>query len=461
MKQKGLGLWKTLFDSFGVDERSVNLWRFLLGVSVILHAVVRFPDLENFYTDLGIIPRSFAMAYPLRPWSFSFFFLNGSPVWALFLFSLQIFSGIWLCTNRWPRLASLVAFLLISSADNRFIWINSGGNNIQRILLFFSIFLPRARVTVWSFAYFIQLAMIYFFCFLERESLPWRGNFTALSYNSMFEFYSGYLLRSTQGSLFVNKILTFLTMAIEASVPVLLIFSGVLGKNWWKLRSFLVAIMFLFHLALGLAIPLGLFQFYCLILWTLVIPGPVWDSSFGKRVNLLLPKLSMDFPNRLSRSYFIAGFGIVFLVALVSHNIYAYRTRGKDFGPFANIVFYLQLRQHWALFKTEYHENLWFEFVGIDRARNRKDLLPKNPGMSNKDAFFESVKNARWRQFYVAMTHDRHLWKPFIHYLCREYKEQGIVRVEFIQRAQPIQDDFSYGPMIKKSQVSLGCRQES
>ena len=58
-------------DSFSLDYRSLAFYRFLMGLIVMAVVIYRLPDLTNFYTDVGLIPRGIFIGEMGMPWSLS------------------------------------------------------------------------------------------------------------------------------------------------------------------------------------------------------------------------------------------------------------------------------------------------------------------------------------------------------------------------------------------------------
>ena len=64
-------------EIFGIDLRTLALFRILLGLFLILDLCLRARDLVAHYTDFGIMPRSVAVDF-MSPTAFSVHMLNGT-----------------------------------------------------------------------------------------------------------------------------------------------------------------------------------------------------------------------------------------------------------------------------------------------------------------------------------------------------------------------------------------------
>lgn len=130
-----------LREVFGVDLRTLALFRVLLASYLILDLCLRARDLTAHYTDFGIMPRS-VLAESLSTGSWSFHALSGSASLQVFLFVVAgAFAAMMLVGWR-TRLATLVSWVLLVSLQNRNVFILSGEDNLAIVLLFWAMFLP-------------------------------------------------------------------------------------------------------------------------------------------------------------------------------------------------------------------------------------------------------------------------------------------------------------------------------
>ena len=128
--------------TIGLDYRSLALYRCLMGLIVISDVVYRLPDLVNFYTDVGLVPRSIFVSEMGMPWSLSFHLANGSLSFAVLMFAIHFLFGLMLVFGYKTRWAMIGAYLMTVSVHNRNWLVNNGGDDILRAILFISIFLP-------------------------------------------------------------------------------------------------------------------------------------------------------------------------------------------------------------------------------------------------------------------------------------------------------------------------------
>jgi hypothetical protein len=131
--------------SMGLDFRSMAIYRAFIGIIVMADVIYRLPDLTNFYTDIGLVPRGIFISEMAMPWSFSLHLANGSLAYQVILFALHFLFGLMLLTGYKTRWAFLGAYLMTVSVHNRNWMVNNGGDDVLRSILFLSIFLPTNR----------------------------------------------------------------------------------------------------------------------------------------------------------------------------------------------------------------------------------------------------------------------------------------------------------------------------
>ncbi|MBI2382700.1 MAG: DUF393 domain-containing protein [Gammaproteobacteria bacterium] len=131
-------LWRAVF---GVDLRTLALFRVLLAGAVALDLGRRLADTAAFYGDAGVLPRD-AWARGVEPWRWSLHAAGGETWLAGLLIGLQLLVALALLLGWRARLSALLTFLLLVSLQNRNPLILSPADNLMAALLFWSPFLP-------------------------------------------------------------------------------------------------------------------------------------------------------------------------------------------------------------------------------------------------------------------------------------------------------------------------------
>lgn len=288
---------RTLKKSLGFDYRSLALYRCLMGVVVMADVVYRLPDLVNFYTDVGLVPRSIFLNEMSMPWSLSFHLANGSTAFAVTMFAIHFVLGLMLFFGYKTRWALIGAFIMTVSVHNRNWLVNNGGDDILRALLFISIFLPLNKcfsldsalrknkdplpdvhLSTWGWMYYFQVFAIYYVSYLLKDHPIWRSEYTAVFYSSRLDIFAspiGFWLRQFPGFL---KLSTMFTIYLEHLGPLLLVFSFLAARFWWIVRLVVIVLFWALHFGIIATMLIGVFPWLCLVMWAIFIPGPFWDK---------------------------------------------------------------------------------------------------------------------------------------------------------------------------------------
>lgn len=281
-----------LSELFGIDLRSLALFRFTLGLVLFIVLCRDFADLTAFYTDLGVMPRPWALEFD----SFnrvSLYFLNGQRWFVFVLLAAQTIFALMFMLGWRTRLAAILSFVMWASLINRNSTILIGGDLLMSCLLFWAMFLPiGARYSVdvatssnpppaenrylsWgTLAMLLQVASVAFFGALLKSGVEWYPQFTAayyaLSSDQFATPFGQWLLNFPNGM----RTLSMLVWWLELLGPVL-IFIPLFNRY---LRLFLVVLFISMQLGFKLCLELGHFPFVSLASWTVFVGGWVWDT---------------------------------------------------------------------------------------------------------------------------------------------------------------------------------------
>jgi hypothetical protein len=189
-----------LAELFGIDLRSLALFRFLLGGILFCLSLGSLCDLSALYSDGGVLPRGWVMASD-SPWRLSLHFLNGTALFSGLLLLAQVALAAMLALGWRTRLAAVLGFVLQASLVSRAPLAAGAADLLLGCLLFWSAFLPLgSRWSVdaalapnppppenlhvsWAGAgLLLQVLSVYFFSALLRSGPEWREEGTALYY---------------------------------------------------------------------------------------------------------------------------------------------------------------------------------------------------------------------------------------------------------------------------------------
>jgi hypothetical protein len=281
-----------LAQLFGIDLRTLALFRAALGAVLFVDLCRRMVDARAFYSDAGVLPRSW-LAQSGDPWHLSLYMLNGGTWFALLLLALQALAALALAVGWRSRLAAALCFVLEASLLNRDVLVLIGGDILLVCLLFWSMFLPLgARWSVdaalsrktepepdqhlsWaSAALLLQVMSVYFFSAILKNGPEWWPQGTAVYFALQLDMYAtplGVWLRQYPDLLHV---LSYFVWFLELLGP-LLVFSPLFNR---PLRFLLMLLFMAMHVGFLLCLALGPFPFISLTSLTVLAGGWIWDA---------------------------------------------------------------------------------------------------------------------------------------------------------------------------------------
>jgi uncharacterized membrane protein YphA (DoxX/SURF4 family) len=461
-----MSILKSFRESLSFDYRSLALYRVLIGLIVMTDVIYRLPDLVNFYTDIGLVPRSLFLTEMSMPWSFSFHLANGSIGFISLMFLIHFLAGLMLSIGYKTRLASIVCWIMTISVHNRNWLVNNGGDDILRSLLFITMFLPLQSFSFdsygnneeksrekdsyfssWGITFFVQVFAIYFVSYILKNHPIWREDYTAIFFASRLDIFAtpiGVFFRQFPT---FQKGLTIFTIYLEWLGPILLMISGVFGKHWWRVRFLIVILFWLLHLGIILTMWIGVFPYLCLAFWCLFIPGEVWERYLGHLLNkkwietlkkkiqswnffLTLTHKTSTPSQSCKKTFWISEvFGGFILVTLLMWNLTTIKKWDIQAPVFQYVTRWLHIYQEWNMFAPYPKvENIWIEIPAILDDGSRIELLSGSRDIYSlkNDVFSQNIKNEHWRKFYLNVSEKIDNARYYGGYLCREWNQRNI-----------------------------------
>ena len=190
--------------------------RVVLGLTFLSDILNRFGDINAFYSDRGILTRAeFLQNYGIHS-KWGLLISGGEPWWVFLLFTVGAIFGIFYTLGIRTRISAVVIWIVYMSLHNRLPIINHGGDNLIRILFFYSVFLPigaeysidkvlnpkwaevpRRFFSSWTVLLFIQVMCIYWFTVYYKWHPHYKSEFSAIYYALQLEaifYYSNRVL---------------------------------------------------------------------------------------------------------------------------------------------------------------------------------------------------------------------------------------------------------------------------
>jgi hypothetical protein len=407
---------------FGLDLRSLAVFRVALGLILLVDLGLRAVDLNAHYTDEGVLPTA------ARPSSGAacVHALCGAAWFEAALFVVAGLFAVALAVGWRTRLATFASCFLLVSLHARNPLVVHGGDVLLRALLFWGLFLPlgarwsldaRRRTSgpapgapvasAASAALIFQLCFLYWFSAALKTDPVWRTEGTAVYYALSIDAFATPFGHWLLGFPDLLRFLTFATLWLETLGPCLLFIPFANSRN----RLPVIVVFVSFHLGLGLALELGNFPYVCAAAWLALLPGGFWDRVAGwlRRRPAAAPAAPPASPPTPRWANVLAE---AFLVYVLLWNL-----RTVDF-PLYSTVFprwvnpvgeAFGLAQSWDLFAPyPMKDDGWYVVAGRLRDGAEVDLFRGGAPVSwdKPELVSATYRNERWRKYLMNLERE-------------------------------------------------------
>ena len=282
---------------FGIDTRSLALFRVGLSLVLLDELTVRARNLTAFYTDQGVMPRGFITENTQNVWSFSLHLASGSVYFEALLFFCALSAAVALFLGYKTRLATFISWLLLASLYVRNPEVQSSGDILMLMLLFWGLFLPlnlhwsvdRARATngaavplrvlsTATAAVLVQAALVYLFASLLKTGEPWH-NGTAVWLALNWDQGTTALGRAMLGFPWLLALLTPVVLWFELLAPIALFIPFYTPV----VRLVVIPLLVLMHLSFAVLMVLATFPFVSIVSVIPFLPTRFWQLFGGGR----------------------------------------------------------------------------------------------------------------------------------------------------------------------------------
>lgn len=389
--------------------------------------VSRLGDLRAHYTDAGILPRELLHKSGLVGDSLSVLFGFGSSFAVGLIFILAIISATSLLLGYRTRLFTVLTWLFVLSIQNRNPLVLYGVDDVIRLLLFWSIFLPLGRCwSVDSFrhpklyaggqvsglaplAFILQVAFIYWFSFFLKSSPEWWPNLTAVFYSLHLDMYSSSIGRYFLEFPDVLKGLTASVLALELLAPILLFIP--FRQSFFRL--FCISLFVAFHVGLIITMEIHLFPYACIAMWLALLPSTIWKrtpvSIRGPRFVELIVGACLVLGLIWNLSY----------IGVFNHSSSKLRSLTSAIG----------LQQSWGMFAPSPKASDGWVVVEAEKVNSKRfDWIlgpDKKLNFIRPKEFQERFPNGRWKKLYENLLLPD--WRPyresFANYICDTWNQ--------------------------------------
>lgn len=476
---------------FGLDVRSLALFRIVLGLLMIFDLLYRAQDLKAHYTDAGILPIALVSVGQQQHWWWTIHSLHPALALEVVLFLIAGLFSLSLILGYRTRMVSIVCWFLLVSVQNRNTMVLTGGDTMIRMMAFWAMFLPlnacwsvdrlldrsdtplpKRIFSVASTALVMQFALIYLCGALLKTGPTWRVNHEATFYALSLGQFATPLAKALLPHRDLLRTLTFLTWNLEFLAPFLLLASSFSGP----LRTVVVLAYMGFHISLGECLELGLFPIIGALSWLVLMPNwfwltlsrlanrfswktPAFVSALAARLNLWRPYLRPQSPTAHTPRIVSVVVGF-FLLYVLAWNIRTlnFKVHQQWFPISINwIGEVMRIDQSWELFAPDPMQiEEWIvvpatlkdgEVVDLKSGARQVSYEPP-PRMA--DTYY----NERWRKYLMNIADSRDQGNCFTYaaYLCNRWNdshpaEQRVEEVSIYVERRQILPSGRYAPI--------------
>ena len=469
LKFKKSFLKEKIEELFGIDVRSLALFRISIAVLLIIDLIVNATGLTAYFTDNGVLPRSALTQSYFRPWYLMVHFISGDLYVQALLFAIAGLFAFSMLAGFYTRFATFMSWYFLTSLHIRNPYVLQNGDLLLNLLLFWSIFLPLGcRYSIDSLlnlsrrsipkrifslataAILTQAVFMYVFAVILKSSGEWWPDGTAVYYALSVDQFS------SQFGLFLLKfpiVVKFLTYAVyffELLGPFLLFTPFFVGH----IRTILFFAFAFLQFGMGISLNLGNFPWIAAIAMIPFLPTWFWGKIANKikilniknkcfyiyhkitaKIKDCFKHRNLSFrPSRISN--IIVGFFLVyvFLWSLESINAYKMPQKLKLIGYNMNID------HRWNMFAPKpLLDDGWYVITGKLKNGTFVDIFNEGRSVSwNKPELVSAnYKNAKNRKYMMNLWINRHSRHPFYfsQYLCYDWnlKHKGEKELESLE----------------------------
>ncbi len=285
------GLYKKfIYPRIKIDDRSLALFRILVGILIIIDVILRFRNLTYFYTDEGPVPTELIIS----DFNYiSLLYVITDPIGVSIIFILQIILAIILIFGYKTKTVFLLSTILVLSVDLRNPYVASYADTLFRLLLFWALFLPLGNK--WSIdaiqnttnksssvlthlaGFFILFQMLAMYIVngsikytnAEQWLSGWAFH-SILHYDRITWLFGPYVRESPELLIQFGSVYWFIMMLIA---PLMLLFTK-------RLRYIISFILMFGHLNIALTTRVGAFSLVAIAGLCLFLPEQFWKDIY-------------------------------------------------------------------------------------------------------------------------------------------------------------------------------------
>ena len=405
---------------FALDLRALALWRMALGAIVLADIVLRLRDLQAFYGDDGMLSRALYLRQSWQWDGYHLFLASGSTTGLLVMFALWATAATCLMIGYRTTVAAVLTWYFVASIQLRNPMVLDGGDDLLRLLLFWTPFLPvSARWSIdarrhpqWRLlpdAYrsvataglTLQIFVLYLFAGLLKTGDDWLVTGDALYFTLSIDQFSTWLGHILLGYAELLRYLTWAALGLEFGLAALLLLGGIFPKA----RTAFYVCAAGFHLGIAAMLNFGIFMAIAVLGLTAFLPT-AWLDRMSLPVETSWPARGSDVPPSYHQAWWSQAFCAFIFGMILVFNAYSLN-HGHKIPQWTKSISDLTFeQQHWHFFAPmPFREDGWFvlEVTGTD-GKVTDGWSDGTPVGGRPVHIASRFANQRWRRWLQNLT---------------------------------------------------------
>lgn len=407
-----------LNNYFYIDIRSLKAFRLTLSLLFIYDIVIRVTDFTAHYTNTGVLPIKIFDDHYYNKWNWSLIYWFNNSGSTLIVFILVLVAAILMFFGYRVKLMQIICWIGVVSIQNRNPVIYQGGDDLLRMLLFWSIFLPLKPTneniqstkfnSLVTFIILCQVLFPFFFSAIFKGRYEWWDEGSAIYYALSLDQIARPIGLWIANHFSITIFLTRFVYAAELLIFPLFLFPFFREKIRVVIFIFLVG----FNLGIVSTMMIGVFPICFLASSVLFIPTTIWDTISKTSVLLRIKSTRLFSLLTNGENYYSPKIYLLYVkqtllgflfATVILWNISALPFSVLSFPPALNsFMCFLKLNQSWGMFApTVLKQDGWL----IAQANlENGESIDLNAGdlkltFDKPKYVLDRFKNDRWRKY--------------------------------------------------------------
>lgn len=297
-----------LLPMFGIDTRSLALFRIAVACIILVDLWVRCGDIAMFYTNDGVMPTELLTNFYKNRKVFWYnpHYWFGAYLWQALLFAVAAVLAVMLLFGYRTRWVAFASWFFLLSLHNRNPMVLQSGDTLLRMLVFWSMFLPigayfsvdraldparkeppRVVLNPLTAGLLLQMFCLYFFTAVLKKGATWENGtalYYALNIDAWTRPFGTWMLQFADMNTFATHATLYLEY-IGPFLPFIPLFNA-------QFRMLAISIFFSLHIGIAMTMDVGLFSYISMAGWLPYLPSKFWDilgarlSSWGEGLSI-------------------------------------------------------------------------------------------------------------------------------------------------------------------------------